>query len=165
MESVFTFGEPSADDALIVTAELMIGPYRVNRGTSHDPELDDMVEVDENSLKAQINLTVWEPPKHRVVFFDDLDDCMSYYKDSMKYYEEPEPVRVAGVVKEIDLEYRTAKIEVYPDAIFKHPSDDSVKYQLYVRGSTEWKDNKIYFTKIYAYDLVLVEEGEGWRIQ
>ena len=165
MENVFTFGEASAEDALVVTAELIIGPYKINRGSPHDPELDDSVEVDLESLKAQINLTVWEPSRHRVVFFDDLDDCSSYYKSSMKYNEEPEAVRVAGVVKEIDLDYRTAKIEINPDAIFKHPKNDQVKYNLYIRGLTEWKDNKIYFTTIYAYDLVLMEEGETWRVK
>lgn len=165
MDNLFKFGEESAEDALVVSADLVIGPYKINRGTSNDPELENEVEVDLESLKTQINLTVWEPPRHRVVFFDSLDDCSHYYKNSMGYYEEPEAVRVAGVVKEIDLDYKTAKIEINPNAIFKHPKDDSVKYKLYIRGLTEWKDNKIYFTNIYAYDLVLVEEGEEWKVR
>lgn len=165
MENVFKFGEESAENAIIVSADLVIGPYRINRGTSYDPELEGESEVDLESLKTQINLTVWEPPRHRVVFFDDLEDCANYYRNSMGNYEGPEAIRVAGVVKEIDLDYKTAKIEINPNAIFKHPKDDQVKYKLYIRGLTEWKNNKVYFTNIYAYDLVLVEEGDEWKIK
>ena len=158
MTDVFTFGEASTDDAIVITADLVIGPYRVNRGTSYDPELENEVEVDVESLKTQINLTVWEPPRHRVVFFDSLEDCTAYYKKNMQYYDSPEPVRVAGIVKEIDLEYKKAKVEINPGAIFKLNARSNSKYRLYIRGLVEWKDSKVYFTNIYTYDLVMIEE-------
>lgn len=160
MEDIIKFGESPAEDEYVISATVNLGPFFSNRGTSQNPDLEELtdVEVDMDSLVQEINNTVWDESRHRVVFFDDLEDCANYYKNNMSYYPTQEPVRVAGVIKEIDLAYKTAKIQINPHSIFREPSSRSSRYILYIRGLTEWKD-KIYYTRIYSYDLVLVEGG------
>lgn len=163
MNDIFRFGEESAEDAIVISADLNLGPFYINRGTSYAPELEEVegVTVDMDSLAREVESTVWDSSRHRVVFFDDLEDCAQYYKDNMKYYGEAEAVRVAGTIKELDLLYKRARVEINPRAIFKHPENPDSRYILYIRGLTEWKDNKIYYTRIYSYDLVLVDGGNS----
>lgn len=162
MDDIFRFGEESAEDAIVISADINLGPFYINRGTSYAPELEQVegITVDMESLSREIASTAGDSSRHRVVFFDDLEDCVQYYKDNMKYYEEVEAVRVAGTIKEIDLLYKRARIEINPRAIFKHPENPDSRYILYIRGLTEWRDNKIYYTRIYSYDLVLVNGGD-----